>query len=592
MKKKRRLIAIAISVLLVSSLLASCGQNAASPGTTTPVTTTPVTTKGTTKIETPAAPMKMTVKLYHANTPGNENYAETPVGQYIKEKLNISIELLPSTGQNADVITDFAAGLVPDLFNFWISPTNFEQQNAVKKGAQEGLLADLTELTAKSPFLSQMVAPERLPLFQKETVYSPDFGGKLYAFAAGHSIYSPWVSGWGIYIRGDVAAALNIPTPSKFNNKEEFYDLLVKIKNAGFKDINGREVYPLGLMQQWPQLAASINKPFDFGGVIGIGMENGKISGFIESQYAKDQILWVRKLLKDGLLDPESYTQQFEIGTEKIAQARYAVTPFFGVFAQPDGTDYMRSLTDAHPEMALKPLGILPNYQGSQVNTINKGMSATQAFAVSAKTDAARVMQLVEFLASDMEARATIYYGPIGSNWEWTKDGFAKMKDEVFNERKADKDWGKKMGTGIMATFALVTGGDDPEFDVFGGGGKDWTRAFYQNEPERANNIDAFVAAIMPEVEVVNKLNIDYLMQVYPQKDTIQPVFDKLKDWAASDNILPQCYLAKSDEEALKLLSNFVDTLNKNGYQEFLAWLQQEYDKDPERYATYITNVQ
>ncbi len=596
--KKRRLLVTLTSMLFATTLLASCGQTTVPSGTATSVAPKESSAAAEEKKESPSpetetlSPMNMTLKLYHAVTTGNENYAETPVGQYIKEKMNISIELLPSTGQNADVITDFAAGLVPDLFNFWITPNNFEMVNAVKKAAQEGLLADLTEGTAKSPFMSRMAAPERLPLFQKEVIYSQDFGGKLYAFSLNHPIYSPWVSGWGIYIRGDVAEALDIPTPSKFNNKEEFYDLLVKIKNAGFKDINGREVYPLGLMQQWPQLAASINKPFDFGGVASIGLENGKITGFIESQYAKDQVLWVRKLLKDGLLDPESYTQKFEIGTEKIAQARYAVTPFFGVFAQPDGTDYMKSLTDAHPEKALKPLGILPNYQGSQVNTINKGMAASQAFAVSAKTDAARVMQLVEFFASDREARATASYGPYGTNWEWTADDFAKMKDDVYKELQADTEWHKKMGTRIMDNFAGVTGSDDPEFDVFGGGGKDWTRAFYQNNKAKADNIDAYVAAIFPEVEVINKLNIDYLLQDYPQKDIIQPVFDKLKDWAASDNILPSCYLAKSDEEALKLLDSFVDTLNKNGYQEFLAYLQEMYDKDPDRYATYVTNVQ
>ena len=148
------------------------------------------------------------------------------------------------------------------------------------------------------------------------------------------------------------------------------------------------------------------------------------------------------------------------------------------------------------------------------------------------------------------------------------------------------------MGVGVFEMFAGVTGSDDREFDVFGGGGKDWTRAFYQNNKARADNIDAFVAAVMPQVEVINKMNIDYLMQVYPQRDTIQPVFDKLKDWGASDNILYQCYLARTDEDALRLLSSFVDTLNRNGYREFLAWLQQEYDKNPARYATYVTNVQ
>ena len=94
----------------------------------------------------------------------------------------------------------------------------------------------------------------------------------------------------------------------------------------------------------------------------------------------------------------------------------------------------------------------------------------------------------------------------------------------------------------------------------------------------------------MPNREIINKINLDSLLQTYPQKDTIGPVFNKVKDM--TDNILYQCYLAKSDEAALKTLSGFVDTLNKSGYQEFLAYLQQEYDKNPDAYATYITDVQ
>lgn len=49
----------------------------------------------------------------------------------------------------------------------------------------------------------------------------------------------------GMYIQKAIADDLGIDTTA-INTQEDFYDLLVKIKEGGYTDDNGNVVYPLG----------------------------------------------------------------------------------------------------------------------------------------------------------------------------------------------------------------------------------------------------------------------------------------------------------------------------------------------------------
>ena len=48
-----------------------------------------------------------------------------------------------------------------------------------------------------------------------------------------------------MYIQKSIADDLGID-PTAINTQDDFYDLLVKIKEGGYKDDNGNDVYPLG----------------------------------------------------------------------------------------------------------------------------------------------------------------------------------------------------------------------------------------------------------------------------------------------------------------------------------------------------------
>ena len=480
MKTFTKAFALLFAVLMAVSSLVACSQ--APAATTAPAaTSTPAASEqaSAAATEQPAPepttnePITMTVKLYHAPNTGVENYADTPVGKYIKEKLNITINLLPSTADNKEIVTDLAANNVPDIFDSWITPIDFTQVDVLHKAATEGVLADLTDAVKKySPTIEAAVAPDHLPIFVKNTVYSAEFGGKLYMLPMNYSVQNPWLSGWGLYIRGDIADKLQIATPAVIKSSDDLYNLLVKIKDAKITDTNGKPIYPLGMIQPWPQIVSAVTRPYDFGGNMKIGIKDGKISGFIESQYAKDQVLWIRKLLKEGLLDPESFTQKYEIGAEKLAQGKYGVLPFFAAFALPDGTDYEKTLTTGHPEMALKPLGNMNNNLGNDTNVINKGMEACQAVAVSAKTNVDAAIKLLDLLCSK-EGKATATFGAKGVQWDFNAQGFAQMTDEGFKAYKNDPKFTETMGTGVLSYFGMITGVDDPNYNIFGGDGRD-----------------------------------------------------------------------------------------------------------------------
>ncbi|MCL2707738.1 MAG: hypothetical protein FWF03_01340 [Defluviitaleaceae bacterium] len=581
----KMIIAALLAVVMVLALAAACGGSGDSGVN---ATNTPTQAAGAAS-DTDATPKRdivtLSFKTYHAPDDGHPTHKDTPLGQLILEKFGVIIDWRPSNYQDAlqDLVTDIAAGTITDMFCSYASPQQPSTLEVKNKAAREGVLEDISGLLNKYPVLNNAVKKDNLSAYFQRVVYNPDFDGSIYFLPTGTEI-NPWVSGWGLYIRGDVAEALNVPIPDpSIQSTNDFYNLLVRIRDGNFVDINGREIYPLGFVAQWTHIVTAMTRPFDFGGAARFGIMDGKVMHQTETNFALDQVMWVRRLAAERLLDPEALSHTYDTGVDKMTQARYGVTCYFSMQPLATWGPYSTALHASNPEMTYQPLGNMVTHRGTNEYVISSSRGTTMLmFKKGANVD--RWLEVANW-ASGKEGRAAMNMGVEGENWFWNSDGYAQFTDASFEARQEDaKQYG--LDVGVFGYITTINPTDALETNPFGGRGDSVT---LQNDPGNSAAIEFNGKATMPNVRVTDALQMNILVGLYdPDKyEILQPLLND-NYW---DTLL-QCYLAGSDAEAKTILDGYVDTLKRNGLDDLNAWLWEEYNKDLGLWADYTTEVQ
>jgi putative aldouronate transport system substrate-binding protein len=364
--------------------------------------------------------------------------------------------------------------------------------------------------------------------------------------------------------------------------------LLKDIKALNAVDTNGKPIYPLGGIAQWGVLMSTYLRSFDWGGVNGVDLDaSNKIVHFMNTDFAWNEVLFMRQLLSEGLLDPEALTQTFETGSEKIAQGKYAVIPMYagGTLGQANG--YMKALTSDHPEMEYDILGNMNTNKGNGTVVINTGMPTHFATALNSSADVDLLMPIIEYMQTP-EFRAIDAYGKQGVTWDFDADGMAVLKPEFKEAYLTDaKDANGdpfSVARGLLRfSFLNTAGGIDKDiYKIFGG----TIVPRYPLDPTMTDEVNRRLELCYEDLEFLNKLNISYLMESYPQKDVLQPALD------AQKATLMQCFLASTEDEASKIFNDYKDSLVNAGLPDYLDYLQKAYDAEPDKYCFYVTNVQ
>ena len=255
----------------------------------------------------PVTTLKVT--SYHAANDSFEAFYDTPVGKLIERETNVRVQIVgkPSDTYQA-LLADLASDSLPDISVFWAQGNVYD---AMVKAATEGMLAPLSKAIAQhGPIIDYAMKRQVVAAEMKELYFRPEFKGETYLVPTHYSVQQPWLGGYGLYIRGDVADQLGIKSPDRtIRTPDDLYSLLMKIKNAGAKDINGKPAYPMGSFTWGGIVYDVMGRPYAFGGPSLIGADKGKVKSFIESdEWSWNYIKWMRKLVKDGLVDPEMFT--------------------------------------------------------------------------------------------------------------------------------------------------------------------------------------------------------------------------------------------------------------------------------------------
>ncbi|MCQ6558422.1 extracellular solute-binding protein [Paenibacillus mendelii] len=297
MKKKMSI--ILSSLLSLSLILGACSQQeetpeAASPSIVTEAGSLPITQEKTT----------LTVLMY-----GNslvENFATNEYTKWLEEKTNIHIvwEVAPEKSAQEKLNITLAGGDYPDvIMGFNVSPVQMSLYG------KDGVFIPLNNLIDKYGVETKKMFNE--VSYAKETITAPD--GNIYGLPQVNECYhctmsqKMWINqGWLTKL------GLQMPTTT-----DEYYEVLKAFKENDPNGNGKKDEIPLaGYVNSGPEMflmSAFVEK--DMNDMI---VQNGKIDVAFTQPRWKEGLTYMRKLYAEGLLAPETFTQDLN-GIKKLS---------------------------------------------------------------------------------------------------------------------------------------------------------------------------------------------------------------------------------------------------------------------------------
>ncbi|KAF9139749.1 hypothetical protein BGX30_007548 [Mortierella sp. GBA39] len=342
--------------------------------------------------------------------------------------------------------TIFASGTVPDIVNapFW-SATGGEGQ-VIKKAAMEGQLLDLTPYLDKYPNIKRLVTTGIAKDFAEFDLNSPDFEGKTYLIPTETPDGTPEsIHNWnyGLFARGDILKALNVKAED-IDTQDELYDLLVKIRDGGFKDIGGKPVIPAGTMWNGWDYGQFLAGWSDYS-ISDFREVDGKLIHWTQSKDYEAKLLYMRKLLKEGLFDLEAFSNTSTTANEKLTTGKMAV---FG--AQPMLADLQKTLYKTNPEMQYELLGPMKNKNGDIRTQVEKpGRSGFPVLFLSANIkDPDAALRYIDYVNSE-EGRLLAYFGIEGTHYTM-ENGIPQWIPDVKKQFDENPDLKRDAGLNFL----------------------------------------------------------------------------------------------------------------------------------------------
>ncbi|WP_274653179.1 extracellular solute-binding protein [Paenibacillus humicola] len=490
----------------------------------------------------------VTLKILHNwNGSSGGDVDMTPIAKAIEEKTGVKVEFDYTKGSEVEKVnTIFATQDLPDIYT---GPAWGGELDGIIKAANEDQLVDISGKLANYPNLEKEIAKENMPpaLYDKA---EGAFGDKRYLLYQNQPATDKDAMDWlyGFYIRKDIAQKVGVD-PQSVKTKDDLYSLLKKIKDAGLKE-NGLPVIPLGGFHSgW---AVTIGNTMFYGADYADKGDGTLEHSFFTKAY-EDYTLYYRKLISEGLLDPEAFTQTDPIANEKVQQGRIAILAAH----YPAILDASKEYVKAHPGSDYVPIGPLeragaePNrpadlaIQGNNVTAITKACKNVDA-----------ALKLLDFLASD-EGFKLVHYGIEGVHYDMV-NGKPVAKKEFFDKFATDTTGKAKKNEGFGIGFESMTGQDRTNSL----GGDIWADQDRIAAMENARKI------LRPNgIKVISAYNPGDVISKSPEWDSLKPSMDQISD------VWQQAIFAKSDADALKILNALRDQMKKTGYDDAMKYV-------------------
>lgn len=419
------------------------------------------------------------------------------------DKFNVRINIIPES--DGTYATRMESKNLGDIV-VWGSDGD-KYQAAV----EQGLLFDWEEDGLGAEFAPYIWENYQLPL---ESNRAKNNDGKIHGF--GHNValksgsHENFFYTWDI--RWDLYKELGFPAVKDLDG---MIDLFKKMKEICPKDEKGNETYAVSLWPDWDgdmvmyvKALATAYFGWDEFEMGLINTETGEFQGSLQQDglYLKC-LKFFNKLYQEGLLDPNSMTQTYDLMGEKVKAGgtfwsifNYAGSSIFNTTEHLDQNKYMYTML---PEEA---------------TPIAYGLSLTggnRIWTIGADTEYPELcLAVIDYLATP-QGSLEMWYGPKGLTWDYNEDGGA-----YFTELGAK--------TSV-----------DPSFDMTGSiligprTGKEYPQSgTYNDGALQINNTTLTSSQLNPDAKVQETL--DKVGWVSTLSADLKPIQQEWVEWAGA----------------------------------------------------------
>ena len=561
MKKLSKAIALVLVLVLGLSTLSGCSKTVKTEDSSTSAKPTAGVTTDTDSTTTEAVNPyadKETLKIKIAGhiTPMNLEYgvATDPITQMLNEKFNIEIEIVDGTDSSdwgTRLSALMASNELPDIFS------------VPNPNIQMPILTTSKQVMDLTPYLTAELAPNltsdnkaqasinliKLKYGDNQAIYGLGMARGTWDSGAGATV--------GDFIRWDLYKELGYP---EIKTEDDLLNVLKQMQDKFPKTADGKKAYAIGT---W------------FGDAMGWGdwlmrykedytSQNGTIDASYMSEYDKvtgnivdgnqlknpegnywRTIRFYNKAYQMGILDPESFTQKYDVFDDKCKTGRYYyINP--GWLPAGYQSEYNKA--------GLENIGfaLLPGI-GSDVQTIkNEMVEGERLNCVSVNTaDPERVVALLDYISSYEFSRIATN-GMEGVYWEMV-NGVPTAKPELYDTTIEEEDRKAASGMAIYHHFLGYAGGTiDPV----------------------TNTPISLLNTTEPMKETLSQVQKDQL-EFYKAPDLITAFAGQLKQTSSI-----QIYGISTYTDDMKTkLANLADYMFKNQYLAILAKSDAEFNE-------------
>lgn len=460
--------------------------------------------------------------------------------------------------------TMFASGDFPDLVSAPMWGMDDSATSILKKAAKEGMITPLNELVDTYGENIKPSFTEGLALdFIKYDLEDEEFGGERYFIPANITTIEERVENSlnGLYIREDILKALNYDV-STLKTSDDLYELMKQIAAGGFKDANGADIIPGGLTHSGNGIGEYVKSFTDTkGGYTGLYIdENGKVRDDFYNPLLDKQVLFLRKLFSENLLDIEGLSQTSARAQEKISTGKYALVP--GKYLDIYG--YCKdSLYKTNPEMKYVALPPLENANGNtNIYKLGGTGGCSVLFIPSGSKKAEAVIKVLNYLFTK-EGYLLTNFGIEGETYTINDAGQAEFIGEY---EPMDSSERYKYGIG---SYARLTGLQYGKTYVK-------TEEFTEDQKEAQKTLEC-------EYVYENGTRISYLELANPNVETIRSI----KSNSRINEVKQKAYCAESDEEAIGYLEELRKQALDAGIEELWQSVEEYMNAHPDENYLY-----
>lgn len=487
-----------------------------------------------------------------------------PVAQAVLEATGVLMETEYSAVPPMEKLTVlFATGDVPDLVNLPFWGGSGGETMIVKKAGAEGQLYPLNDLIDDYPNVRRNMFEGVARDFLENDLEYDGFNGEHYIIPWQTPATAEDITNWayGVYIRKDIAEELGID-PTTVRHSEELYEIMKDIRDGGFTDIYGNSVIPAGTHSNGWAYGGYHNSYTDPGFSGWRLDDDGVLQSTIMMEGVEDIVLYMQKLVSEGLFDVEAFRQIDSVAREKLYSARYGMVAFHYPFLRDEVNPVV---TQENPDMQYIPIGPILAANGEPIGMSSlqlDGRAGSPALVLGANNENPEAtLRLLDFVNS-REGRLLAFYGIEDVHYEMV-NGQPRMLPEWLEKWRTDAQ--AVRDEGIQSEFTWLIGNDD-RLSAWGEqnlGDSQTSDPMYDQVKE------------MYPIVLADGYRFSFVEDDYPEIEEMR----LLNDGVLYRDMIESAFFAETPERALDILNDWRARLVRGGWEDFTEYMQSRADE-------------